>query len=339
MLEYIEEVKEHLQELEECLLILEREGSSKRELSRIFRAAHSIKGASAYMGFEQLASLTHELESFMSTVQNNPQPLPPKAVSTLLACVDFISYAISHLHDHGMEPPISRDLLESLSALHTGVSLDAHTQLEPAQPGLEEKGVTCEGPAMELFIGEAGAQTPFQDERPGESKITPETPPGLSTHEEIIEEEDEELFAIFLSSFQEQFTKLHDFAKSLRGRRASDDDLQVLLELVGKLVSSSQYMDYERVVGHLEKLEKAIVEAQGEPLEDGAAPVDLIENSGRAIEHLLPGLKLFDVGMEAPSQPGQEGMLDALHEEDEELLGIFTESVSQQLADFAALIS
>ncbi len=339
LLEYIEEVKEHLQELEECLLILEREGSSKRELSRIFRAAHSIKGASAYMGFEQLASLTHELESFMSTVQNNPQPLPPKAVSTLLACVDFISYAVSHLHDHGMEPPISRDLLESLSKLHSGVSADTHTQQEPARPGPEEKGEISEGPAVELFIEEAGAQTPFQDERPEESQFTTETPPGLSTQEEIIEEEDEELFGIFLSSFQEQFTKLHDWAKSLRGRRASDDDLQVLLGLVGRLVSSSQYMDYERVVGHLEKLEEAILKAQAEPLEDGTALVELIENTGRAIEHLLPGLKLSDVGMAAPSQSGQECMLEALHEEDEELLGIFTESVSQQLADFAALIS
>lgn len=41
--EYVEEVNEHLQELESSLLVLEREGSNREEIGRIFRAAHSIK--------------------------------------------------------------------------------------------------------------------------------------------------------------------------------------------------------------------------------------------------------------------------------------------------------
>ena len=76
--EYADEVREHLQELESSLLILEREGTNKEEINQIFRAAHSIKGASAYMGFERLAGLTHELESLMSEIQAQSRPVPPE---------------------------------------------------------------------------------------------------------------------------------------------------------------------------------------------------------------------------------------------------------------------
>ena len=84
--EYVVEVKEHLQELEQSLLTMEREGTSKEGIGEIFRAAHSIKGAAAYMGFEHMANLTHGLESIIGQIQTRATVelpcvagFPPKA--------------------------------------------------------------------------------------------------------------------------------------------------------------------------------------------------------------------------------------------------------------------
>ena len=85
--EYVEEVREHLQDLERSLLTLEQEGTHKGEIQQIFRVAHSIKGASAYMGFERLAGLTHELESLISQIQAEARPVTSKGVSALLSSV------------------------------------------------------------------------------------------------------------------------------------------------------------------------------------------------------------------------------------------------------------
>ncbi|HSR39361.1 MAG TPA: Hpt domain-containing protein, partial [Phnomibacter sp.] len=89
--EYVEEVRENLRELEDSLLGLERKGRDEEEIRRLFRAAHSIKGASSYMGFERTAHLTHEMESVVSRILKESLPILPQGITTLLGCVDFVS--------------------------------------------------------------------------------------------------------------------------------------------------------------------------------------------------------------------------------------------------------
>src|SRR5512141_1607186 len=89
--DYIEEVQEHLLDLEKSLLILEQEGANQEHLAQIFRGAHSIKGASTYMGFEGLAAITHEMESLISEVQQKASSVSSNCVSVLLECVDLMS--------------------------------------------------------------------------------------------------------------------------------------------------------------------------------------------------------------------------------------------------------
>ena len=47
---FIEEAKEHLQALNEHLLILEKEPENENTINEIFRAAHSLKGMAGTMG-------------------------------------------------------------------------------------------------------------------------------------------------------------------------------------------------------------------------------------------------------------------------------------------------
>jgi two-component system chemotaxis sensor kinase CheA len=67
---FLEEAEEQLTVLEENLVRLEREGSQPDLLQGIFRAAHTLKGASASMGFTKLADLTHSLENVLDALRN-----------------------------------------------------------------------------------------------------------------------------------------------------------------------------------------------------------------------------------------------------------------------------
>lgn len=67
---FLEELNEQLQMIEEELLRLEREGGSDAGIGRLFRAAHTLKGSSAAMGYVRLKELTHEMEHVLERLRS-----------------------------------------------------------------------------------------------------------------------------------------------------------------------------------------------------------------------------------------------------------------------------
>ena len=59
---FIDETKEHLQSLNEQLLIIEKEPENTDTINEIFRAAHSLKGMAGTMGYKRMQKLTHQME-------------------------------------------------------------------------------------------------------------------------------------------------------------------------------------------------------------------------------------------------------------------------------------
>jgi two-component system chemotaxis sensor kinase CheA len=68
---FIDESREHLQALNDNLMNLESSPEDISIVHNIFRSAHTLKGMSATMGFEDLASLTHEMENVLDLVRNS----------------------------------------------------------------------------------------------------------------------------------------------------------------------------------------------------------------------------------------------------------------------------
>lgn len=68
---FIEESKEHLQACNEQLLELEKNPEDLTIINEIFRSAHTLKGMSATMGYEDLASLTHQMENVLDAIRNS----------------------------------------------------------------------------------------------------------------------------------------------------------------------------------------------------------------------------------------------------------------------------
>jgi two-component system chemotaxis sensor kinase CheA len=87
---FLDEMEEQLQYLDEALLSLEVDGGKDETIQKIFRAAHTLKGSSAAMGFERLKELTHQMESVFDLIRNGQLQATSELCSILFDCVDYI---------------------------------------------------------------------------------------------------------------------------------------------------------------------------------------------------------------------------------------------------------
>lgn len=97
-----EECKEHLQKLNDGLLMLERQ-PNETPLDDILRSAHSLKGASRMMGLKSIEALSHYLETLLTQlIRGEKQPTPP-IMDALYRDIDAISRTLNAL-EQGIEP-------------------------------------------------------------------------------------------------------------------------------------------------------------------------------------------------------------------------------------------
>lgn len=94
---FIEESKEHLQACNEHLLELEKEPENISIVNEIFRSAHTLKGMSATMGYDDLASLTHQMENVLDGIRNMKITVTPSLLDIVFKAVDYLEEMIFRL--------------------------------------------------------------------------------------------------------------------------------------------------------------------------------------------------------------------------------------------------
>lgn len=87
---FMDECQEHLLTLNQSLLELEHNPDSSGILDKIFRAAHTLKGASATMGFNKMADLTHAMEDVLSKLRAKDLLVTAEIMNTLFEAVDLL---------------------------------------------------------------------------------------------------------------------------------------------------------------------------------------------------------------------------------------------------------
>ena len=100
---FIDETKEHIQTLNDQVLILEAEPDNIDTVNEIFRAAHSLKGMAGTMGFKRMQRLTHDMENVFSEVRNGKINVNPDIVDVVFKCLDCIEGYLSNIVESGDE--------------------------------------------------------------------------------------------------------------------------------------------------------------------------------------------------------------------------------------------
>jgi two-component system chemotaxis sensor kinase CheA len=115
---FFDEAQEHLDEMERLLLAVDIHAPGAEELNAIFRAAHSIKGGSGTFGFNDMADLTHVLESLLDKVRNNEMALSNDIVEASLQAGDVIRKQLQgHREGFDVAPEEAVEIKATLSAL------------------------------------------------------------------------------------------------------------------------------------------------------------------------------------------------------------------------------
>jgi two-component system, chemotaxis family, sensor kinase CheA len=146
---FLAEAQEHLQELNLAIVRLEEDPKDRETVDEIFRAAHSLKGMSATMGFAQIAKLTHEMEDVFELLRQRGEGLSREAIDTVLACLDALTASFESIEADGEEALDPTPLVERLHGL---------VRARTAEQELERVAVAVVVPERALAAAAAGAR-------------------------------------------------------------------------------------------------------------------------------------------------------------------------------------
>ena len=97
---FIDESNEHLQNLSDQLMVLEKEPDNNDTINEIFRAAHSLKGMAGTMGYKRMQNLTHDMENVFSEVRNGNMSVNSELVDVLFQCLDALENYVSNIQQN-----------------------------------------------------------------------------------------------------------------------------------------------------------------------------------------------------------------------------------------------
>jgi len=87
---FLDETREHLQNLNTQILELEADPEGEDTIKEIFRAAHSLKGMAGTMGYKRMQNLTHDMENVFTEVRNGNIKVKPDMIDVLFKCLDAL---------------------------------------------------------------------------------------------------------------------------------------------------------------------------------------------------------------------------------------------------------
>ncbi len=94
---FIEEAKEHLDTLEKGLLDLRTVVQDPERVNEMFRAAHSVKGGAAMLGFASIQKTAHRLEDSFKILKENTIKVDQKLETLFLQGYDTLKELIEQL--------------------------------------------------------------------------------------------------------------------------------------------------------------------------------------------------------------------------------------------------
>lgn len=115
---FIEESKEHLQNMNQLLLKLEAATDDLSLLNEIFRIAHTLKGMSGTMGYVRMANLTHEMENVLQSIRNKEIEVNEYIIDVLFECFDTLEEYVNELTKNGVEGDLDpKPLIQKLTGI------------------------------------------------------------------------------------------------------------------------------------------------------------------------------------------------------------------------------
>ncbi len=146
---FFEEAGENLANMETLLLGLDVRAADDETLNAIFRCAHSIKGGAATFGFQDVADLTHVMETLLDKLRRHELAATTAMIDTLLESGDVLEQLLARHRSGAGDAIDSGELVARIDALAHGTAAAA-----PVAPGAAVPTAPIVAPAPVAGPGE-----------------------------------------------------------------------------------------------------------------------------------------------------------------------------------------
>jgi chemosensory pili system protein ChpA (sensor histidine kinase/response regulator) len=133
---FLVEAGEHLQSLNKGLLSLEKDPSDTAMIDELFRAAHTLKGSAAMMGFQGVSDVAHKAEDMLGQFRSGTIPICKETLNFLFDSVDAVKVMVGGIAVNQQEDPL---VVESIARAYKDV-VDSMVKSE-SQTSSQEEGL------------------------------------------------------------------------------------------------------------------------------------------------------------------------------------------------------
>ena len=138
---FIDETKEHLQNLSDQLMVLEQEPENMDVINEIFRAAHSLKGMAGTMGFKRMQRLTHDMENVFQEIRSENMKVESELIDVLFRALDALEAYLNEIMETANEgTEENEEIVNTLNA----IAAKATGKEAPEQPAKKEEAAGTE---------------------------------------------------------------------------------------------------------------------------------------------------------------------------------------------------
>ncbi|PIE98576.1 MAG: chemotaxis protein CheA [Treponema sp.] len=97
--DFFSEAEQQVETLESNILVIEQDPENHDAVDEIFRAAHTLKGGSATVEMNELATFTHAMEDLLDEIRNGKVKVTESVVDMLLSAIDIIKAMLEARQD------------------------------------------------------------------------------------------------------------------------------------------------------------------------------------------------------------------------------------------------
>ncbi|HXY62500.1 MAG TPA: hybrid sensor histidine kinase/response regulator [Nitrospirota bacterium] len=115
---FLVEAGEHLQNLNKGLLSLEKNPNDTDMIDELFRAAHTLKGSAAMMGFQGVSDVAHKAEDMLGQFRSGTMPICKETLNFLFDSVDAVKVMVDGVTSNQPEDPL---VVESIGRAYKDV--------------------------------------------------------------------------------------------------------------------------------------------------------------------------------------------------------------------------
>jgi two-component system, chemotaxis family, sensor kinase CheA len=168
--DFLVEADELVQSLDANFVKLESAPNDLALLNEIFRAAHTVKGTSSFLGFEQVTELTHKMEDVLNKLRKSELVVTPVVMDVLLESLDLLKVLLGNVRDGKRESLDLSGILAKLVDIFEGKQVVTPSAV-PARPVVASAVAPVR--QLEPAISSPTETQPGEDDSPSAAQKSP----------------------------------------------------------------------------------------------------------------------------------------------------------------------